>query len=265
MKRIEAHPADSSFTIGVNQFSDLTWEEFKQGYLTEETENTLFAGEAPESKEIDHTTYTTDVKNQGQCGSCWAFSTTGSFEYFLNKKDDLKKDDRINLSEQELVDCSRSYGNYGCRGGLMSGGFKYVMDHKLGTQANYPYDARDHECNAGNTAKEPRYSVAGFKELRGGVEELSKWLDDGPVSVALEVNYAFQAYTSGVFVSEGCGSRLNHGVTLVGQGKDEGKDFFRVKNSWGSSWGEKGYIRMAVGTGSGTCGIANGWDVVPTF
>ena len=99
MREIKAHPKDSSYQVGVNQFTDLTWDEFKQGYLQEDTPNTLFEGEAPLTKDIDHTEYTTGVKNQGMCGSCWAFSTTGSFEYFLNKKDEKKGDDRIDLSE----------------------------------------------------------------------------------------------------------------------------------------------------------------------
>jgi cathepsin H len=99
MKEIEAHPANSSYTVGVNQFTDLTWEEFKQGYLTEEVENKTFLGEAPSSKDLDWKRYTTEIKNQGMCGSCWAFSTTGSMEAHLNKQKEQTGDDKYDLSE----------------------------------------------------------------------------------------------------------------------------------------------------------------------
>jgi C1A family cysteine protease len=156
----------------------------------------------------------TPVKNQGMCGSCWAFSTTGSMESFLA----ITTKTLPNLSEQELVDCSRSYGNYGCNGGLMTGAYNYIKDHKLATEKDYPYKARTNRCARKDTGD--RYTVSSYQVMTRGnanVSGLTAMLKKGPVSVAIEVRSDFQLYHSGVYAfKKSCGRALNHGVLLVG-------------------------------------------------
>lgn len=147
----------------------------------------------------------------------------------------------------------------GCNGGLMTYAYNYIKDHKLGTEKDYPYKAYDQSCKRKDSGD--RYEIKEYTVLTNpNVKNLSNLLAKRPVSVALEVNSKFMHYKSGVFAfDESCGYSLNHGVLLVGQEKN----YYIVKNSWGSSWGDKGYIKMEIGTGSGNCGIANKWDVLP--
>lgn len=251
---------NSTYSLGVNHFADLTWEEFQNSYLSTPIDNEVSASlntKVETVKEIDwrEKGAVTPVKNQGMCGSCWAFSTTGSLEGALA----INKGSLPSLSEQELVDCSRSYGNNGCNGGLMQFGFAYIQDHSVGTEKDYPYQGRDQSCKRKDEGE--RYAVTDYVTLDPvDVTGLSAALEKGPVSVALEVRRDFQMYKRGVYTaSKSCGSRLNHGVLLVGQ-KD---NYYIVKNSWSSGWGEKGFIRMAIDTGRGTCGIANQADGYP--
>lgn len=248
------------FKVSVNQFSDLTWEEFKSAYLMKSIPNTLNRNsETAEEVDIDwrKEKVVTPVKNQAMCGSCWAFSTTGSMEAFLAQKSGKL----VSLSEQQLVDCSSDQGNMGCNGGLMTSAYDYIAQNGLETEQDYPYKGRDMICKA--DPKKSTNIVSKYQILdQADVTQLTEFLKKGPVSVALEVQYDFQAYSGGVYRSEDpeCGSGLNHGVLLVGQKKN----YYIVKNSWGGDWGEEGFIRMEIGVGSGTCGIANNWDVLPT-
>lgn len=182
---------NSTFTVGVNQFTDLTWEEFKNSYLSTPIQN-----EVPSSLKTKHENGTeidwrekgavTPVKNQGMCGSCWAFSTTGSLEGAIQ----INKGNLPSLSEQELVDCSRSYGNNGCNGGLMEFGMKYIEDHKVGTEKDYPYKGRDMKCKRKEEGE--RYSATEYVTLDPvDVNGLSAALENGPVSVAIEVRRDF--------------------------------------------------------------------------
>lgn len=262
----ETNNRQSSFTAGVNQFSDLTWEEFKRFYLLEPVANdnsdrTEWRFDGAETKDWNAEGKVTPVKNQGMCGSCWAFSTTGSLESALA----IKTNKLNQYSEQELVDCSRSYGNYGCSGGLMTYAFKYIHDKKIGTEDEYPYKGVDQACHSKQS--DNRVTVSGFRLLaKNDVPTLVSEIRKQPVSVAIEVQRDFQAYKGGVYKNNNCGSALNHGVLAAGfvTGSKDG-DYFIVKNSWSGSWGEKGYIRMAFGTGQGTCGIANAWDAIPVL
>lgn len=263
---IQKHNAkNTSYKQGINRFSDMTWEEFKKGFLMKEIKNPEYTQEGPEVsvESIDWRKkgVISDVKDQGACGSCWAFSTTGSLEAAYA----MKGGEKPLFSEQELVDCSRDYDNYGCGGGLMGSAFDYIKDHKIGVESEYSYEAVDGQCRASKTTK--RFEIASHRALSpANVNQLSQEIVNQPVSVALEVDGGFQRYTSGIYDgSGGCTDRLNHGVLLVGQGEEDGQNFYIVKNSWGSSWGDNGYIRMTIGTGSGTCGIANGWDEIPTL
>jgi cathepsin L len=260
---IEAHNAKNlSFTVGMNQFGDLTLDEFKQFYLglrvsdAQPTSvhyfNTVNIPDA-----VDWTTKgaVTPVKNQGQCGSCWAFSTTGSLEG-LHK---IKKGTLMSFSEQQLVDCSGSYGNQGCNGGLMDDAFKYVAAKGIELESTYPYKGVDETCRYKES--DTKFKNTGFHDVAANNEpQLTAAIANQPVSVAIEADsQAFQFYKSGIFNDPSCGTNLDHGVLAVGYGVDGKDNFYKVKNSWGADWGELGYIRMHRDTTAGKpgmCGIA---------
>jgi len=180
------------------------------------------------------------IKDQGQCGSCWAFSTTGALEgrCFI---------DGFGLhsfSEQQLVDCSSTFGNQGCNGGLMNNAWDYLEKNCLCYEGDYPYEAVDDTCKTlkGHNKISTYTAVAA-----GNVDQLAAGAAQQPVSIAVDAQN-FQLYQSGIF--NDCSTNLDHGVLLVGYTSDA----WIVKNSWGASWGESGYIRLARGN---TCGIAN--------
>jgi len=193
----------------------------------------------------------TGVKDQGSCGSCWAFSTTGSMEGTIF----LLKGHLTSLSEQQLVDCAGSYGNAGCNGGLMDNAFKYAEKNGLCTEAAYPYTARDGTCKSSSCTASADTKISNYKDVAHNENALGSSVDITPISVAIEADQSgFQLYKSGVF-SGVCGQNLDHGVLAVGYGTDSGQDYWKVKNSWGTSWGEQGYIRMI--RNKDECGIAN--------
>ena len=204
----------------------------------------------------------TSVKNQGQCGSCWSFSTTGALEgaYFVTYGD------LPSFSEQQLVDCdTRSNGgkDMGCNGGLMDNAFKWIEKNGgLCTEEEYPY-------TSGTTRKSgtcdnsceiyPNSKVSGIVDVRQGDSYMMDALKKQPVSIAIQADQqAFQLYKSGVFTGS-CGTNLDHGVLAVGYGNDKGQDYYLVKNSWGTTWGDKGYIKLGRGDefnkGKGQCGM----------
>jgi len=195
----------------------------------------------------------TAIKNQGQCGACWAFSTTGSVEgvNFINTGK------LISLSEQQLVDCSRSYGNLGCNGGLMDDAFKYTETYKLETEAAYPYTAAGGTCQY--SAAKGQVGTKSYKDVTAdSPSQLQAAVAQQPVSVAIEADkLVFQSYTSGIISSTSCGTTLDHGVLVVGYGTDAGTDYWLLKNSWGVTWGEKGYFRILRQStaGKGICGL----------
>ena len=268
MAEVEAHNATtSSYKQGENKFSDLTFEEFKAKYLSKEVMHNTLVEEQEGSIDKKHKDWVaegkvTQVKDQGQCGSCWAFSTIGSLESAYA----IFKNQSILASEQELVDCSWDQGNNGCNGGLMDAAFKYIIENQVSGEEEYPYTARNEKCDV--PKGKDKFAVAGYSYLKSSdVVGLAAALDNQPVSVAIEVQSDFQRYESGVYVPhlKNCGKGLNHGVLAAGYYNDVEKPYFLVKNSWGEDWGDKGYIKMAIGTGRGTCGIANDWDVYPSL
>lgn len=184
----------------------------------------------------------TPIKNQGQCGSCWSFSATGAIEGAYA----VSSGTLVSLSEQELVSCDTT--DSGCGGGLMDNAFDWVKNNGgLCTEADYPYDSSTgtaSTCNkSGCTAK---VTVTGHNDVAADDEDaLKAAVAQQPVSVSIEADTsAFQLYESGVFTNSGCGTSLDHGVLIVGYGEEDDTNYWKVKNSWGTTWGEDGYIRL---------------------
>jgi len=265
---VQKHNAGNhTWTVELNKFADLSQGEFKNIYLGYKPE--LRRGElkpvtlnslakrvgAYPAGTLDWVSKgaVTGIKDQGQCGSCWAFSTTGSVEGTIA----INKGHLTSLSEQELVDCAGSYGNQGCNGGLMDNAFKYVMANGLCTEAAYPYTGKDGTCKKTSCTVSTNSKISNYKDVAHNEGALGSAADIEPISVAIEADQSgFQLYKSGIFCGA-CGTTLDHGVLVVGYGEDASgaNPYWKVKNSWGTSWGEAGYIQMC--RNSDKCGIAN--------
>jgi len=213
-----------------------------------------------------------NVKDQGQCGSCWFFSTTGALEGAHFKK--LGK--AVSLSEQHLVDCDtpRNGGSdLGCNGGLMDSAFTWVKKNGgIATEVDYPYFSgttkSNGACQDAKVAKVTAATPISYTDVQTNSDTaLMSAIAQQPVSVAIEADQtAFQLYKSGVFTAA-CGTNLDHGVLAVGYGTLNGADYYKVKNSWGTTWGDNGYILLARGVSQkqGQCGILAGPPSYPNL
>jgi C1A family cysteine protease len=262
-----------NFTLGINQFSDLTAEEFKALYINSGYKPsvsvsvgatvgsygcktyTSTATSAPASIDWRQKNAVTSVKDQGQCGSCWTFSSTGASEGAWA----ISTGKLIDLSEQQLVDCATgvAYGSHGCNGGQMEGADKYLIANGQCSLASYPYTATDDKCKTCSPVA--RFSSCSDVKPNDQVS-LKGAVAMQPVSVAIEADTRyFQSYTGGILDAATCGTTLDHGVLVVGYGTDNGKKYWNVKNSWSSTWGEQGYVRILRSDSTndaGICGIA---------
>jgi len=271
LDRILAHNSQEgqTYTLGLNEYADLSSTEFRQllsGYNhverpyarsqnTEQVESiNVAAASAIDWRDASLNpkgiVAVNPVKNQGQCGSCWAFSATCSVEGAWA----IAGHQLVSLSEQQLVDCAGKYGNQGCNGGMMDQAFEYIIANggQCSEQA-YPYQGVDGLCKKCT----PVAKISGYTDVTPNNEAaILAALQNGPVSIAIEADqYAFQFYSGGVFTAP-CGTNLDHGVDIVGYGTDSTSNlnYWIVRNSWGSSWGEQGYIRMVYGKNE--CGLA---------
>ncbi|XP_078698636.1 cathepsin L-like peptidase [Branchiostoma floridae x Branchiostoma belcheri] len=262
----EAAMGRRSYFMGMNQFGDLAHSEYLEfvvgpGLLplnqSQPSENVF---ESTPGLQVDDTVdwrqkgAVTPVGNEGQCGSPWAFSATGALEgaHFL------KTGKLVSLSEQNLIDCSRKYGNQGCSGGYMDQSFKYIKKNGgIDTEECYPYLGKDSTCRF-----KPKCSgatLSNYRDIKAGDEmALMQAVGTvGPVSVANDASHSsFQFYKSGIYDEPECSSKnLDHAMLAVGYGSMDGKDYWIVKNSWGTTWGDMGYIKMSRNKNN-QCGIA---------
>ena len=260
---VEHNGKKSDYKLGVNQFADLTMEEFKAMYLSPKpktsTPCTLKHIPIEGKPEIDwrKSGKVADVDSQGSCGSCWAFSAIGAVEGLRAIK---LNQPMLELSKQELIDCSASYGNKGCSGGEISQAFEYVKDNGISTEKEYHYEGLDRKCRK----KSKTFTISGCVNVTADDSNaLLEALAYGPVSIAVRANNRdFMYYRSGI-ISQGCGtdaSELDHAILLAGAAFDvESKmPYWIVRNSWGRFWGQEGYVYIKRDTvkGHGVCGIA---------
>lgn len=286
MEMIEASNAKNlSYKLGVTPFTDLTFEEFRARFVggttpltTEQMQNmTKFEKPVgftvPDSIDWVSKGAVSSVKNQGSCGSCWTFSATGALEGAMV----VAGRKLVELSQEELVDCDTGLlGGHGCNGGNPGQAFGWVKSNGLCSLADYPYqctDANADSCKSSKCNKCTTPTLKGGSWLNKGdvtdygmvpsnVDDLEAAVARQPISVCIEADQAvFQHYTGGVLTAT-CGEKINHGVLAVGYGEASSllhgtQKYWKVKNSWSSSWGEQGYIRIerGVAAGKGECGI----------
>eukprot|EP00301_Raphidiophrys_heterophryoidea_P005268 c12233_g1_i1.p1 GENE.c12233_g1_i1~~c12233_g1_i1.p1 ORF type:complete len:342 (-),score=86.54 c12233_g1_i1:99-1082(-) len=261
LRMVRAHNEENkhSYTLAMNKFGDMPFEEFhakytgfnglRHRYIRSQNIADLSHVEIPDSIDWQTNGAVTPVKDQGQCGSCWSFSSTGAIEgaWFV------AKGQLVNLSEQQLMDCSKPEGNASCEGGWMDSAFEFVISNKgICSEASYPYTATDHDsCQSCASVA----TISKYSDVAQSEDALQQAVAQQPVAIAIEADQsAFQFYSSGVLTGT-CGQNLDHGVLAVGYGTLNGVAYWKVKNSWGSTWGAEGFILIERGTDE--CGIHN--------
>lgn len=263
--RVSAHNADTTQTskMGIHAYSDLSTAEMKaklNGYKPKAESEKHYAAplshrrlaQAPPSVDWRTKGVVTPIKDQGQCGSCWAFSATGAMEGAVA----IKTGTLTSLSEQQLMDCSTKEGDQSCNGGLMDYAFQYVIDNNgICSESEYPYKAQDEPCKKGCKIVS---TISNYSDVVSGDEaSMVGFTVIQPLSIAVEADQPiFQDYQSGVLNGTACGTALDHGILIVGYDHDNktGLDYWIVKNSWGKSWGMEGYVWLS--RGFNTCGLS---------
>lgn len=194
----------------------------------------------------------TPVKDQGHCGSCWTFASTGALEgaWFI------KSGELLSFSEQELVDCVNL--SFGCNGGNAAASFHYWKTHFPMSEASYPYTARNGACVYNANDSYNNIQVTGpVGVTHNDKVALQNAVYQQPIAVAIEADTMyFQTYTSGVLTDAvACGTNLDHAVLAVGFGQENGNDYFLIKNSWSADWGDQGYVKLGADNNNGVCGV----------
>lgn len=274
-KIVSFNAENNGVKLALNKFGDMTSEEFKAmhtgGYKhSPKHEGFLSASHVdygvlslPDSVDWRQKGAITNVKNQGSCGSCWAFSTTGALEalHFINTGK------LVSFSEQQIVDCDIYSEDEGCNGGLPVLAFEYTADKGIEAEADYPYTARDGKCKY-DASKAIKVNSGSQSVPAKNVDAFKAALVTQPIAIGIQADQAiFQFYKSGVIKGLKCGDDLDHAVLAVGYDTIDGEEAFIVKNSWGTSWGDNGYVYIStnskVNSGNGVCGILAD-PVVPT-
>ena len=266
---INTHNSDKceTFNMTINKFTDLTAEEFKERYVGKMYSSSDYGCvsvgniDSSEIETFDWRTYNVvnPVRNQGQCGSCWAFATTANAESVWA----IHTGDLYDLSEQYLVDCATGIGyfNMGCKGGNMDSAFKYMINNKQCNESAYPYTSgltetksRCHSCDEFTTF------TSCYDVVTNNQAALKAAVLKNPVVIGIEADtYYFQSYSSGILTSSLCGTTIDHAVEIVGFGIDNNTKYWTVRNSWGADWGEEGYFRILRTDSTddeGVCGLA---------
>lgn len=260
-KRVNKLQGEVSFTLELNKFSDMSKEElkakytgYKPDYRKRNYEPRLSGPLTQNPVSVDYRDKIPPVKNQENCGSCWAFGAAVALEHAYTKK----TGNVVAFSEQQLIDCTSKYGNAGCNGGNAQPTFEYVMKEGIVKMSDYPYEKRQSTCRkSGKTVVTKAQDYADVR-ANDGKELETALATKGVLAVAVD-SYEMFNYKSGIFTEYACNYyQVDHAVSLVGYGTENGKDYWIMRNSWGTDWGEKGYMKMEKNvdkSGRGTCGV----------